>query len=324
MGLARLMPLDDAVWDFLDAKPDSGDPDEPVGQRRAVIAAGSDEMFRRFSSPPAQSPEVGDHRIDVPGGSIDLRVYRPTASTGLPLHVFLHGGGFWLGSLTELVNDAICRDRATAARCVVVAVDYRLAPEHPFPAAIDDALAGIEWAVAHASEFGADAQVVSVGGISSGANLAAGAALALRDRGGPSLAGQLLEVPPLDLSLQTMRESGVGNEFGITVDEMAWCVDQYLSSPDEALSPLASPLLADDLSGLPPTVVMTAECDPLRLDGQRYAERLAAAGVPVTHLQYPGAVHGSLALTRSWAPARKWQTDAAAAVGTFSRSPAEP
>jgi acetyl esterase len=150
---------------------------------------------------------------------------------------------------------------------------------------------------------------VSIGGVSAGANLSAAVAIAARDRGGPRLRLQLLEVPPLDLTLETMHSSGVGDEYGITVAEMELCTQLYLPRPADARSELASPLLAETLAGLPPARILTAEFDPLRRDGELYAKRLKAAGVPAEHVRYPGAVHGSLALTGSWPGARRWRAD---------------
>lgn len=303
------MDLDGAVREFLDTKPDSGEPEQPVAERRALIRSGSDDLFRAFGAPVDDVHAQEEVQLDRGDGQIRLRVYRPDGSTGLPVHVFLHGGGFWLGSVDELVNDAICRQRCRDAGCVVVAVDYRLAPEHRFPVPVEDCYAGLVWAVEQAERIGGDPGNVSIGGVSAGANLAAAVALAARDRQGPRLRLQLLEVPPLDLTLDTVRQSGIGDEYGITVNDMRLSNDLYLPSPDDACHPLASPLLAPDLAGLPAAHVMTAEFDPLRLDGERYAARLQAAGVKATHSTYSGAVHGSLALTGTWPPARVWQRD---------------
>ncbi|MGA5302055.1 alpha/beta hydrolase [Nucisporomicrobium flavum] len=303
------MGLDEAVRTFLATKPDSGDPDAPLEQRRTVIRAGTDSLFAMFGRPVPPAHREHDVEIPVPGGRIRIRVYRPGDEPGLPMHVFLHGGGFWLGSIDEHVNEAACRSRCAGAGCVVVAVDYRLSPEHAFPTPLEDCYAGLRWAVDHATELGGDPANISVGGISAGATLAAAVALLARKRGGPRLRLQLLEVPPLDLTLDGMRESGVGDGFGITLAEMALCRDLYLPSADEARNPLASPLYAEDLAGLPPARIMTAQFDPLRRDGERYADRLRAAGIPVVHDCYPGAVHGSLALTGTWPPARTWQDD---------------
>lgn len=309
------MPLDPPVQAFLDFKPDAGSSSTPVAQRRRAILAASDEIFRRFGEPAPAGVAVAEHRVDQPSGSIRVRVYRPAAASGpRPVHVFIHGGGFWLGSVDELVVDATCRERSLGADCVVVAVDYRLAPEFPFPVPVQDCHRALLWAHEHATELGGDPDVMTIGGVSAGANLAAAVVLAVRDAGGPAIALQLLEVPTLDLTLDGMRASGVGDQYGISVADMTAGVQLYLPRPDDALDPAASPLRADDLSGLPTTRIMTAEFDPLNHEGRRYAERLRAAGVPVEHEVYPGAIHGSLALTGCWEPARTWRSDLLAAL----------
>jgi acetyl esterase len=303
------MHLDHAVLDFLATKPDSGSPDTSVLERRATIRRASDQLFGRFSEPAADVHAAETHWVDSPRGAVRVRVYRPSDERGLPLHVFLHGGGFWLGSVDELIVDATCRERSIGAECIVVSVDYRLSPEHPFPVPLEDCYAALVWAHRHVDELGADPNSISIGGVSAGANLAAAVALAARDRQGPRLCLQLLEVPPLDLTLRTMRSSGVGDNFGITVAEMELCTGLYLGGAPIAGDPLVSPLLAPNLAGLPAARIMTAEFDPLRSDGERYAGRLESAAVSVEHRNYPGAVHGSIALTATWAPARTWRND---------------
>jgi acetyl esterase len=272
--------LDPAVREFLDTKPDSGDPDDSVAVRRAAIRKGSDALFAAFGAPVDAVSVEQDILLPRPGGDLRVRVYRPGPAPGLPIHVFVHGGGFWLGSIDERVNEAMCRDRCRRAECVVVAIEYRLAPEHRFPAPVEDCYAG----------------------------------LLARDRGGPRLRLQLLEVPALDLTLEQMRSSGVGNDYGVTVAEMELCRDLYLPSAEQGRDPLASPLHAHDLGGLPDAHIMTAEFDPLRNDGERFAARLDEAGVAVSHHRYPGAVHGSLALTDSWPPAQLWHDDVVRAL----------
>jgi len=305
--------LDEAVREFLATKPDSGSPDDPIGRRRAAIRVASDELFARFGEPAPAGARVTEHLVD--DGPLRVRAYHPEVGAGArPLHVFLHGGGFWLGSVDELVVDATCRERCLGADCVVVSVDYRLGPEHRYPSPVEDCYRALSWAVAHAAELGADPDDVSIGGVSAGANLAAAVALMARDLGGPALRLQLLEVPPLDLTLATMRSAGVGDEFGITVAEMELCAQLYLPTPESAREPYASPLLAPVLDGLAPAHVMTAEYDPLRRDGERYAERLRAAGVPASYANYPGAVHGAIVLTATWERARVWRRDVIAAL----------
>lgn len=316
------MTLDLPVRRLLEYSPDSGDPQVPAAQRRRDILASADELYRQNGAPP-EAAVVADHEIDVAGGRLRIRSYRPAAPADgpRPLHVFLHGGAWWLSSVDELVNDAICRARSARLGCVVIAVDYRLAPEHPFPGPVEDCDAALAHVADHAADWGIDAGNISIGGVSAGANLAAAVALMCRDRGRPRLRFVLLEVPALDLTLDTMRASEVGDEFGITVADMEQATGFYFTGPADATHPYASPLLADDLRGFPPTHVMVSEFDPLRLDGQRFAGRLAEAGVPVTIAQYPGAVHGSLNLTGTWPPARQWWADAVAALAGAQRRP---
>jgi acetyl esterase len=307
------MQLDQPVRDFLATKPDSGSPGASIAERRAVIRRASDELFERFTAPAGEVHATETHWVDTPRGAIRVRVYRPSDASGLPLHVFLHGGGFWLGSVDELVVDATCRERCIGAGCVVVSVDYRLAPEHAFPVPLEDSFDALVWAHRHADDLGADPTNISIGGVSAGATLAAAVCLAARDRGGPRLRLQLLEVPPLDLTLRTMRSSGVSDDFGITVAEMELCTGLYLAGA-AADDPCVSPLLAPDLAGLPTARIMTAEFDPLRRDGELYAERLEHAAVTVEHTNYPGAVHGGIILTATWPPARRWRDDIIAAL----------
>jgi len=308
------MDLDPAVRTFLNTKPDSGDPALPIAARREIILRGSDLLFGTFGEPVAAAASEQDFTVGSGENAFRVRVYRPGDATGLPIHIFLHGGGFWLSSIDELVNQVICRERCRGANCVVVAVDYRLAPEHPFPAPLEDCYAGLLWAVEQAGLIGGDPGNVSIGGVSAGATLAAAVTLLARDRGGPHLRRQLLEVPALDLTLDGMRAAAVGDDYGITVAEMELCRDLYLPPGVDAGAPLVSPLRATDLSGLPPAHIMTAEFDPLRGDGELYASRLRAAGVPVSYSAHPGAVHGSLVLTRTWQPARAWHDEAVAAL----------
>ena len=308
------MGLDPAVRKFLDTKPDSGDPDATIAARRTVIRRGSDQLFDLFGAAVDPVAVEQDFALPRPGGDIRVRVYGPAGAAGLPIHLFVHGGGFWLGSIDERVNEAMCRERSRGAGCVVVAVDYRLSPEHRFPIPVEDCYAALLWAVDHGPEIGGDPGNVSIGGVSAGATLAAAVTLLARDRGTPGLRMQLLEVPALDLTLDGMRSSGVGDDYGITVGEMELCRELYLPSPRSRRDPLASPLHTPGVAGLPPTRIMTAEFDPLRNEGELFAARLSEAGVPVSHRRYPGAVHGSLALTRTWPPAQAWHDDVVQAL----------
>ena len=253
------------------------------------------EQLRQFTPAPAGPPvpleSVTDRTLPTAAGELPVRIYAPRAATGLPVLVYFHGGGFVLGSLDS--HDGVARRLALDADCIVVSVDYRLAPEHRFPAAADDALHAVRWVLEHAGEVGGDARRVVVGGDSAGANLAAVSVLRLREGGAALPRGQLLIYPVTHLRSPlegSMLENGDG--YFLRAIDMQWFEDMYLQSPADAAHPHASPLLAKDLRGLPSAFVLTAEFDPLRDQGAAYAARLAAAGVPCVHSDYPGAFHG--------------------------------
>ncbi len=260
----------------------------PVAEARRLY-----EARIALMAPPAEIARVAEHDIDGPGGKLRLRIYAPRAIGPHPLVVFFHGSGFVLCSLDT--HDGMCRNLCAGADCLVVSVDYRLAPEHKFPAALDDCVVATRWAVAHAAEFGADPARTVLAGDSAGGNLAAAAALRLRDEGGPPLRGQLLIYPVTDYhtpGTPSYRENAEG--YGLTRDTMEWFWGHYLADPADAENPYASPLKAPDLSRLPPALVQTAEYDPLRDEGERYAARLRDAGVPVEASRWAGMNHGFL------------------------------
>ncbi len=231
---------------------------------------------------------VEDREISGPGGTIALRTYVPHAPQGILLWV--HGGGWTIGSIETA--DAACRALARRTPCSVVSVGYRLAPEHKFPAAFEDVRAAARWVAANAEALGADATRIAIGGDSSGGALAAAATLDARDGGGPRFCYQVLVYPVSDndMTRPSYREFGAG--YLITIDEIRWYLKNYLRSPEDAENPLVCPLRAASLRGLPPALVVLAGCDPLRDDGEAYAARLRAEGVPVQVLRYDGMIHG--------------------------------
>jgi len=242
-------------------------------------------------APPAEIAGLREHTIDGPGGPLRIRLYTPRGTGPFPLLVFFHGSGFVLCSLDT--HDGMCRNLCAGAGCAVASVDYRLAPEHKFPAAIDDCLHATRWAAAHAAELGANARHIAVGGDSAGGNMAAVTALRVRDEGGLVLCAQLLLYPVTDYytpGTPSYQENAEG--YGLTRDTMKWFWGHYLSDASEGAHPHASPLRATDLSGLPPALVITAEYDPLRDEGELYAEKLRAAGVPIALTRYDGVNHG--------------------------------
>jgi acetyl esterase len=239
---------------------------------------------------------VTDHRVPVAGGEITVRVYKPAGMGPHPVLVFYHGGGWVIGDL--YTHDGICRAIVNAAGCAVASVDYRLAPEFKYPVPVEDSYAGLLWVVANATRLGLDPARIAVGGDSAGGNLAAVMSLLARDRRGPRLLLQILVYPVTnyDFGTASYRENATG--FVLTTDDMRWFWRHYLSREEQGREPLASPILAKSLADLPPALVITAGCDPLRDEGEAYAARLRDAGVAVTLTQYPGMFHGFLRMTR--------------------------
>lgn len=258
-----------------------GDARETRAHYRKLVMARRGGDYR-----PESVADVENRTIDGPGGPLAVRIYAPSGDRGRVV-TFLHGGGWVVGDLDT--HDPLCRRVANALGAVVVAVDYRLAPEHPFPAPLEDTLAALAWT---AEAFPGRPHVVA--GDSAGAGLAAGAALRARDAGGPELAAQLLIYPPAD---PTMSEPSItlnGDGYFLTAADMTWFYEQYLPAEHRA-DPAVDLLRAPNLAGLPPAVITTAEFDPLRDEGDRYARRLKAAGVHVEHFPAPGLIHGYFA-----------------------------
>ena len=249
--------------------------------------------------PPSDETVGAVHDFDIPGGDgqpVRARAYTPRdASTGrLPLLLFLHGGGWVTGDLDS--HDDACRTLANASGCKVVALAYRLAPEHKFPAGLMDCHAALQWLAAHADEVGIDARRIAIAGDSAGGNLAAAVTLMARDRGGPALAFQLLVYPVTHHAFDTPSYLAYSDGYLLTEEGMRWNWNHYLPNDAAGRDPLASPLLAPDLRGLPPALVITAECDPLCDESEAYAKRLADAGVPVELKRYDGMLHAFFTL----------------------------
>lgn len=254
------------------------------------VRLGFGVQMKMTAGPATPLAQVRDLTLPGPGGAIKARLYRPKTDGTLPGLVFFHGGGWVIGDLDS--HDDLCRDLAAQAGCAVLAVDYRLAPEHRFPAAADDAIAATHWVITNAAELGMDPARLTVGGDSAGGNLAAVAAIAARDAGRP-LAAQLLIYPVTDMSrLEGESYTTCGDGYGLTAGAMVWFRDHYLTDARAARDWRVSPLLATDLGRLPPALVVTAEFDVLRSEGEAYAQRLAEAGVPTKLTRYDGMIHG--------------------------------
>lgn len=283
------MPLDPQVQALLAQMAEQGLP--PFEEMSVPEARDVMNGFRDLQGEPEPVGEVRDVLATGPAGLLPVRVYHPSPGTELPLMVYFHGGGWVIGNVEVL--DKPCRALANAARCVVASVEYRLSPETRYPGPAEDAHAATRWLAAHAAELGADRERLIVAGDSAGGNLAAVTALMSRDRGGPRIAYQLLLFPVTAPARNTTFASYSENADGymLTRGAMEWFWDLYVSSPEQATEPYASPLHATDLSDLPPAMVTTAEFDPLRDEGRAYAQRLEDAGVAVTSTGYEGVVH---------------------------------
>lgn len=235
--------------------------------------------------------------IPTAESEIPIRIYRPTAADDLPVVVMYHGGGWVVCDLDT--HDDLARQIAVQACCVVVSVDYRLAPEHKFPSAVEDAYAALCWVAENAENLGVDKNRLAVAGDSAGGNLAAAVTLKAREESGPTIAYQSLWYPVTNVqSLETGSYSAYAEGYRLEKAGMEWFIDMYLHAPADASNPYASPLLADNFSGLPPAYVMTAACDVLRDEGQLYAQALKEAGVSVKYHCFDGLIHGFMNLNR--------------------------
>ena len=284
------MPLQASAKAFLDDRAAMGV--RPVQELSVEQARAQTIRIAQAAGPGEPVARAEDLTIPGPLGAIPIRLYTPQHKSDLPVLVFFQGGGWVVGNLDTA--DQFCRMIANAAGCIVVSVNYRHAPEHKFPAAMEDAYAGTRWASQDARTFGGDPARLAVGGTSAGGNLAAVVALAARDRGAPPLCYQLLIVPVIDHNFDTPSYRDNAEGYGLAADGMRWYWRHYLSSDADGRHPYASPLRAPSLGGLPPAFVATAEFDPLRDEGEAYAARLRHEGVMTTHKRYGGMVHGFL------------------------------
>jgi acetyl esterase len=243
---------------------------------------------------PPELKSVHPLAIPSPAGPIPARVYTPmnlrNTNGAAPGLVFFHGGGWVIGDLDS--HDVVCRKLSDEGQLIVIAVDYRLAPEHKFPAAVDDAIAATKWIALHAKQLGLDASRLVVGGDSAGGNLAAVVAISSRDGDGPAIAGQVLIYPATDFAMTHPSHSERETSILLTHSVIRWFRDHYLNGPADVNDWRASPARAKTLIGLPPTYVLTAGADPLRDEGNEYAVRLKEAGVAVTHRTFAGQFHG--------------------------------
>lgn len=291
------MPLDPDVVALLAAIEQDGG--TPVEQATPVVARADSWSWLKYVGDPQPVPRVVHSFIPGPTAELPVRIYYPEGDPPFPAVVFFHGSGWTIANIE--IADAPHRALANATGAVVIAVNYQKAPEHKFPVPLDDAYASTQWVMDHATGLGLDPARIGVGGDSAGANLATAACLRARDEGAPVPAFQVLVYPVTDhgnsADYQSRRENAEG--YLLTTAAMDWFWRQYLSAPEEGEHPYASPVNAADLSGLPPAVVLTAEFDPLRDEGEHYADLMARAGVKVIKRRYDGMVHAFLWMSGS-------------------------
>ncbi len=282
----------------------------PMPDIRTASPAALRAFYAAFPAMPGAEPhEVRALQVAGAEGPIAARLYRPSAAANLPVLVWYHGGGWVIGNLDTA--DWVCRELCVQAGMAVVSVEYRLAPEHPFPAGPEDAFAALGWVAGHATSFGGDPARISVGGDSAGGALAAACCLMARARGGPAIRSQLLVYPATDHDLTRPSTSAFAEAPILTGEAMAWFRGHYFPPGTDLSDPRASPGLAADHTGLPPACVLTAEIDPIRDSGEAYAATLARAGVLTTAKRYLGIFHGFFTMGASMAKTREAVADAA-------------
>ncbi len=307
------MSLDAIVKGLLDEMAAS-----PMPKLWEVSPAQGREMYRMIANTmESQGISIGKtENVSIPGPAtpIQIRIYTPVASggTALPVLVYFHGGGFVIGDLET--HDPLCRALANETGAKVIAVDYRLAPEHKFPAAADDSYAAVKWVETNAASLGVDPNRIAVGGDSAGGNLAAVVCQTAKQKGGPHIVFQLLIYPVTQLHANTESMKSFAEGYFLEKKTMDWFFDQYTTPGTDPNDPRVSPLAAADLSGLPRAYVVTAGFDPLRDEGKAYADKLNRAGVAAVYVDYPSMIHGFFGMSGVLPQARQAITDASAAL----------
>jgi acetyl esterase len=307
-----LHPEYDAMLKQLAAVPGPALTELPIADARAAY------RMMRPAAPDIAVGAVLDRTIPGPAGPIAVRIYTPAGNGPFPVLLNFHGGGWVIGDLETA--DGVCRELCNRVGCVVVSVDYRLAPEHRFPAAVEDCLAATRWAAEHAKELNGDKTRIAVTGESAGANLAAVVCHLARDGGGPALAFQLLAYPVTDANLDTGSYRANGDGYLLTKEGMEWFWNQYCPNPKDRTNPRAAPLRANNFKGLPAALIMTAEFDPLRDEGAAYAAKMKAGGVAVDYVCFDGLIHDFLAMSRVFSASKPAMDKAVAALrNAFAR-----
>lgn len=309
--IAALHPEAKTVQDIIAELERGVVPPVPIAQMRALMKA----RTRRLAAEPPAIGRILDRTVTTGGNRVPVRMYYPAGDAGrsLPAYIYSHGGGFVVGDLdmVETICRTICRD----ASIVVVSIDYRLAPEHPFPAGLEDVIAVTRWVAQNGAEFGIDTSRLAIGGDSAGGNLAAAAAQHLVANGDVALRFQVLVYPVTDLTCSQPSYTDLGTGYPLTLDRMRFYISQYLREPGQATDARASPLLAKSFAGLPPALVIVAGLDPLVDEGLAYAQKLREAGIDAATVEVPDHPHGFLGWTREAQAAR----DTLATIGRHLR-----
>jgi acetyl esterase len=289
-------------------------PEPPLSRETYLGARRFVENMAKKTKPPALPiKRIEDVNIPGPSGKIPVRIYTPEGDGPFPVLLLFHGGGWVVGNLD--MEHHVCLILAYKTPCIVVSVDYRLAPEHPFPAAPEDCYAAFEWIATQADSFEGDGERIALCGESAGANLAAAVTLMSKNRRGPSAVLQVLFNPVTNIAeLDSESHRVFGEGFMLTRADMEGTRSMYVPDEKDRRNPYASPLLADDLKGLPPALIITAGCDPLRDDGEAYANRLKEAGVPVKYTCYEDMIHGFVYFFKNSESSRKALEEAASAL----------
>ncbi|HIO17299.1 MAG TPA: alpha/beta hydrolase [Gammaproteobacteria bacterium] len=293
MGDRLMDPKAQVVAEFIQRVRRPGVLPTPVESRRQLT-----RLIEVFETPAPRLARKENRKIPGPAGEIPVRLYVPNSAEGglLPVLVYFHGGGWVQGDLDT--HDTLCAKLSLGARCLVAAVDYRLAPEHRFPAAVDDCIAAYDWLCQNTDEWGGDKHRIAVAGDSAGGNLAAVVSQQAVPSGMPLPIAQLLIYPSLDFSFDTSSFKEMPDAFVIPRERMEWFRGHYLGDSADISDPRASPLRASDLSGQPATMIITGGFDPLRAEGRTYADRLRDAGVPVQYREFEGQIHLFVCVTR--------------------------
>jgi acetyl esterase len=282
------VPLHPDAKEFMDDRTQAGS--RPVSELTVEQARKQSMDMMRLLAPPEAVAGVRDVEATGPHGNIPIRIYTPAGTGPFPMTIYYHGGGWVLGNLETA--DIFCRQLTNAVPCVVASVNYRHAPEYKFPVAAEDCHAATSWLAQHADQFGVEPAKIAISGSSAGGNLAAVTALMAAHHGGPAITAQVLIVPVTNYDLTTKSYHENAEGYGLTREGMQWFWNHYLADESDGAHPHASPLRATSLAGQPPALVITAEYDPLRDEGEAYAQRLEESGVAVKRKRYDGMIHG--------------------------------